>query len=84
MTRVARRLRYLLPAAVAAVALTAIVWTQPVRADQPHMHAALAALRSARAELAAASPDHAGHRVEALRLVDAAIVQVEAGIAAAR
>jgi hypothetical protein len=49
-------------------------------ADQPHMHAALDHLRSARAELVAATPDKGGHRSKALKLVDGAIGQVEAGI----
>ncbi len=51
-------------------------------AAQPHMQAALRALRNARGELAAALPDKAGHRVNAINLVDQAITETEAGIAA--
>ena len=51
-------------------------------AAQPHMQAALRALRNARGELAAALADKAGHRVNAINLVDQAITETEAGIAA--
>ena len=51
-----------------------------VRADQPHMQAALEHLRVARHELEVAAPDKGGHRGEAIRLVEEAIVQVERGI----
>jgi hypothetical protein len=47
------------------------------------MEAALSALRSAAAELQQAEHDKAGHRERALTLVDQAMRQVEAGIAAA-
>ena len=53
-------------------------------ADQPHMQAALAQLRAARAELQKALPDKGGHRVRAMELLDKAIGEVEAGEAAAR
>jgi len=49
-------------------------------ADQPHMQAALEALRSARRELDAATPDKGGHRAKAITLVNDAIAQVEKGI----
>jgi cell division protein FtsN len=51
-------------------------------AAQPHMQAALKALRNSRADLEAALPDKAGHRVKAIALVDQAITEVQAGIAA--
>lgn len=51
-------------------------------AGQPKMVHALDALRAARAKLAAAEPDKAGHREEALRLVDQALAQVQLGIEA--
>ena len=51
-------------------------------AAQPHMQAALHALRNSRAELEAALPDKAGHRVKAIGLVDQAIAEVQAGIVA--
>lgn len=49
-------------------------------ADQPHMQAALDALKTAQRELNAASSDKGGHRVKALRFVSDAIAQVEQGI----
>jgi hypothetical protein len=47
---------------------------------QPHMQAALRALRNARQQLDAAEPDKGGHRVKAVQLVSDAIREVEAGI----
>ena len=46
------------------------------------MYNALHALQTARAELQEAAPNKAGHRVNALRLINEAIREVEAGIAA--
>jgi cell division protein FtsN len=51
-------------------------------AAQPHMQAALHALRNSKAELEAALPDKAGHRVKAIGLVEQAIAEVQAGIVA--
>jgi hypothetical protein len=51
-------------------------------AAQPHMQQALRALRNADADLQAALPDKAGHRVKAMQLVNDAIAEVQAGIAA--
>jgi hypothetical protein len=51
-------------------------------AAQPHMQSALHALRNSKAELEAAMPDKAGHRVKAIGLVDQAIAEVQAGIVA--
>jgi hypothetical protein len=51
-----------------------------VSADQPHMQAALEHLRTAKAELQLADRDKGGHRENAVRLVNDAIVQVEKGI----
>ncbi len=51
-------------------------------AAQPHMENALAALQTARNELQVAEANKGGHRVNAIRLVDEAIGQVRAGIAA--
>ncbi|HTW83908.1 MAG TPA: hypothetical protein VMD91_07570 [Candidatus Sulfotelmatobacter sp.] len=53
-------------------------------ARQPHMYAARTDLRSALGELQAADPDKAGHRVNAMNLVNQAIGEVNAGIAAGR
>lgn len=49
-------------------------------ADQPHMQAALDALRTAERELHEADADKGGHRVKAERLVHDAIAEVEKGI----
>jgi len=48
---------------------------------QPHMTASVQLLQSARAELAAATPNKGGHRERALGLIDQAIAEVRAGIA---
>jgi hypothetical protein len=47
---------------------------------QPHMHAALQALRNARQQLDTAEPDKGGHRVKAIQFVNNAISEVEAGM----
>ena len=51
---------------------------------QPHMRAALGALNRAAGQLNAAQRDKAGHRSAAYNLVEQAIGQVRAGIAADR
>lgn len=51
-------------------------------AAQPHMHNALDLLQSARSQLNQATWNKGGHRARAIELVDRAIVQVRAGIAA--
>lgn len=48
--------------------------------DQPHMQAALDALRNAQRELHEAEADKGGHRVRAEKLVRDAIAEVEKGI----
>jgi hypothetical protein len=53
-----------------------------VTAAQPHMVNALHALQNAQAQLQEAATDKAGHRVNALRLINEAIGEVNAGIAA--
>jgi hypothetical protein len=50
-------------------------------AGQPHMMAALDALRTARSELLLAEHNKMGHRAEALRLVNQAISEVQEGMA---
>ena len=47
---------------------------------QPHMEAALGALKTAHAELRAAAADKGGHRGNAMRLVKQAMNEVQAGI----
>ncbi len=68
----------MLVAAIGAMSL------QSVKADQPNMKEALAHLREARAALAQAERNKEGHRQKALQLVEQAIAEVEAGMAAAR
>ena len=51
-------------------------------AAQPQMEAALNALLTAQTELKVAEHNKGGHRVKALELVNSAIAQVQAGIAA--
>lgn len=69
--------------------LVAGVWTLAIAAamvlpaaaqDQPHMQAALQALKTAQRELAQAEKDKGGHRARAERLIQQAIAQVEAGM----
>jgi hypothetical protein len=48
---------------------------------QPHMAETVGLLQSARAELAAATPNKGGHRERALGMIDQAIAEVRAGIA---
>jgi len=50
--------------------------------NQPHMKAALEALKSAKTELEMAEHNKGGHRVKALELVEKAIVQTKKGIEA--
>ncbi len=50
--------------------------------NQPHMIAALEALKKARMELEVAEHNKGGHRVKALELVDKAIEQTKKGIEA--
>src|ERR1041384_1560140 len=49
--------------------------------DQPMRQPARADLQTAKRELQAALPDKGGHRVNAIRLVNSAIAEVNAGIA---
>ena len=73
--------RVLLPFVLGFVSVSFIA---AVNAGQPNMQAALGGLRSARASLQKAVPDKAGHRNKAIGLVDQAIAEVQAGMAAAR
>ena len=76
--------RDLLAAAPALGVAAVLAASTEARADQPHMDAALDALKAARRELDAATADKGGHRGNALRLVKQAIVEVERGIDFAR
>ena len=68
-------------ATVAAIAVASFAGGCVVAA-QPHMMNALGALQNARSELQVAERDKGGHRVNALRLINEAIGEVQAGIAA--
>ena len=59
------------------------VFTLVALAAQPNMENALASLRSARQSLVQAESNRSGHRGAAIKLVDQAISEVQAGIAAA-
>ncbi|HET7251572.1 MAG TPA: hypothetical protein VFI79_17100 [Gemmatimonadales bacterium] len=71
---------------LAGISIPAVLRGQPLErhtdAQQPHMKAALEALRSAKRHLEEAEADKAGHRVKAIEHVDAAITETQAGIAA--
>ena len=69
------KLRHPLLAVVFALATVPTTW-----AAQPHMQAALTNLLQARENLQRATADKGGHRVKALKAVDAAIAEVKAGI----
>lgn len=66
------------------VTLASGVFIGQALAYQEHMHAALDALRTARSELQAADANKGGHRVVAIRLVNQAIEETQAGIDYAR
>ena len=72
--------RVLLPFVLGLVSVSFIAVANP---GQPNMQAALGDLRAARASLQKAVPDKQGHRNRAIALVDQAIAQVPAGMAAA-
>jgi len=63
-----------------AAAMASAFFIGQASADQPHMQAALDALRTAKAELNMATANKGGHRAKALSLVDEAIEQVQRGI----
>jgi hypothetical protein len=65
-----------------ALLLGAIIGGTAVAATQVHMHNALTDLQSAATQLQVATADKAGHRQNAIDLVNQAIHQVNMGIAA--
>jgi hypothetical protein len=69
---------------VVLVVLVASLGLQSVRAAQPNMDAALAHLREAKASLQRAEHNKGGHRGKAIEIINRAIAEVEAGIAAGR
>lgn len=74
-------------AAVAVLAASAGAGTMYLSAgeagaeNQPHMRAALNSLQTAKNQLQAATADKGGHRAKAIDLVNAAIAEVNRGIA---
>jgi len=74
-------------AAVAVIAASAGAGTMYFTAgeagaeNQPHMRAALGSLQTARNQLQNATADKGGHRAKAIDLVNAAIAEVNRGIA---
>ena len=65
--------RQALTAVSLAGAVGLVLGTGSARADQPHMEAALATLRTAEQQLKDATPDKGGHRAKAISLVKQAI-----------
>ena len=82
-TAFSRTSRHRLIIAAAAVTLLGVGFMAgTVVAAQPHMNNALRALQNAKAELQEALADKGGHRVNAINLINQAIGEVNAGIAA--
>lgn len=75
------RLPFKLP--IACLLIGAIAGASIAYAAQPNMVNALNSLRAARAELVRATANKGGHRERAIGLIDQAIGETEAGIAAA-
>jgi len=66
------------PAAVAPVPAAApAAAALPPEEDHPHIHAALESMREAKHHLESAAHDFHGHRVEAIKHLDAAIHEAE-------
>jgi len=77
------KLTCLLPVLMCGILLSAnVLISHAQAAEQPHMVNALEALKRARHQLEIAEADKGGHRVRAIGIVDNAIAEVEAGIAA--
>ena len=76
------RRRVILAGAAAATLGAVLSSTQTAMADQPHMRNALQALYNAQSQLSVATHNKSGHRENALNLVNQAISEVQAGIAA--
>jgi hypothetical protein len=66
------------------VLASGILIGEAAAAYQSHMHSALDALRTARSELQASTPNKGGHRERAISLVNQAIDETRAGIDFAR
>jgi hypothetical protein len=74
--------RVLLPFVLGLIVSAGIIAS--ANAGQPNMEAALSDLRAARASLEKAEANKGGHRANAIGLIDQAIAEVRAGMAAAR
>jgi hypothetical protein len=72
--------RILLPLVLGFVVSVSFIGS--ANAGQPNMEAALSDLRAARASLEKSEANKAGHRNRAIQLVDQAIAEVRAGLAA--
>ncbi len=73
--------------AVAGMSIPALLQGEPGSArsqGQPHMEAALEALKNAKKHLDEAEADKAGHRKKAIELVESAIREVNEGIKAGK
>jgi hypothetical protein len=82
-TALSRTGRHRLIIAAGAAALLGVGFMAgTVVATQPHMNNALHALQNAKAELQEALADKGGHRMNAINLINQAIGEVNAGIAA--
>jgi Tfp pilus assembly protein PilX len=66
------------------VTLIGAMGLQSAWADQPNMRAALSHLREAKAALQRAEHNKGGHRARAIEIINRAIAEVDAGIAAGR
>jgi hypothetical protein len=80
-TFVVRRQQFTILGIAAAIAVASFI-AGAAYAAQTHMQNALGALQNARSELQVAEHNKGGHRVNALKLVNEAIGEVQAGIAA--
>jgi hypothetical protein len=70
--------------ALASVGLVAVAasGSEPEKERHPHIHAAIRELREAKRELEKADHDFRGHRVEAIKAIDQAIIQLEKALRA--
>jgi hypothetical protein len=76
MTKIAKSLPWLALTALAVMSLPQAARTAPPPERHPRIHAAIEALREARAELNNAAHDFCGHKMEAIEQVDRAIKQL--------
>jgi hypothetical protein len=63
------------------LAMLLVVVSVSATPDQPNMQSAKVNLQNAKAQLIAASPNKGGHRAQAINLVNAALAEVNRGIA---